>query len=261
MRIYLRTRGRVRDYQFVGLAPEESWWQSYDRVTDLELPVVLVEAGAGHWRAYVSSIPSGRQDRLGRVIVLDLVLVGEQAARDDGGRDDGDRELALAIIAASLGDGDGDDDGANGASGSGRSGRLPPDRLDAVLTEEVVEEWLAEPTLAAWQDAAAAIRDVFGDVPVPSAAGSAAADATAPAGDWLGGLGSARSRAAFLALIRRLLSGVVGRALTLSYIADPGDVGDLRALIGVGKTGERELGVLAVGQGPLFRADPTDLVR
>ena len=109
-----------------------------------------------------------------------------------------------------------------------------------MLTEEVVEEWLAEPTLAAWQDAAAAIRDVFGDVPVPSAAGSAAADATAPAGDWLGGLGSARSRAAFLALIRRLLSGVVGRALTLSYIADPGDVGDLRALIGVGKTGERE---------------------
>jgi hypothetical protein len=232
MRTYLRTRGRVRDYQFIGLAPEDMWWRSYAEVTDLETPAVLVESGGQSWRAYVSGIRSGRKDRVGRPIVMDLVLDGEQATQAPG-----DHELALAIIAAGLGLTDGDS--------------LGPERLDTVITEEAVEEWLAEPTLSAWQQAAAAIATIFRDVHP-----TLAADSVPSPNCWVGGLDSARSRAAFLALAGRLLSGAKGRALTLSYIADPSNVHDIP-----GGPGDDELGVLAASHGPLSRADPMQIVR
>jgi hypothetical protein len=263
MRTYLRTRGRVRDYQFIGVAPEVTWWRSYARVTDLETPAVLVESSGRAWRAYVSGIQSGRRDRIGRPIFMDIVLEGEGVT--EGARD---RELALAIIVINigLGDGDGDGDGADGAGEQAAARCLPPGRLDAVITEEVVEGWLAEPSPSASRAAAAAIGEVFRDVPATPAGDSVPSQGD-PAGsdwagaDWVGGLGSARSRAAFLALAGRLLSGAAGRALMLSYVADLQDVREIPGVTDAWTPHEGVLGVLAASHGPLSRADPAKLVR
>jgi hypothetical protein len=67
---YLNTRGRERhrDYQFVGAAPPTSWWRAYANHTTFERPTVLVQSDGTGWQAYLSGIPSRRQEAVGTVI-------------------------------------------------------------------------------------------------------------------------------------------------------------------------------------------------
>ena len=79
MRAFAMTRGRTRDYAFVGASPGSTWWAAYGAHTSFERPTLLVEAAAprkgSRWvRAYLSAIPSRRRDRVGTAIRWTVVL-------------------------------------------------------------------------------------------------------------------------------------------------------------------------------------------
>jgi len=108
------TRGRTRDYGYLG-TPGDEWWVEPARFTDLDQPAVLALRDGTGFRALVSGIPSARRDSVGRTIRLTLVLAGD------------DRPGAvLALARAAL------DDTARAALGA---------RLDGVITEALVDEW------------------------------------------------------------------------------------------------------------------------
>jgi hypothetical protein len=73
---YLQTRGRGKDYTFIGESPSAHWWRDYRTVTAFEDPTVLLEREGTSWRCLVSGIPSCRSDRVGTIIRYTVVLEG-----------------------------------------------------------------------------------------------------------------------------------------------------------------------------------------
>lgn len=232
MPIYVRTRGRSRelDYQFLGPAPREHWWHSYSSVSSLESPTILLECDGKSWRCYTAGIASRRQDSLGRAIQVDLVVTGKC-----GPAGAADQETVLAIIATSI------DSLANPTPGAGR---IPGDRLDALLDERTVEEMVRHPDENAATRADAAVRAAYRGVTPSSRLPS-----TRIAHRWKGGLGNSGSRDRFIELASRLLEGRSGRALMLNFVADDGDITRI-------PPAEGDLGVLVCQPGPLFGIEP-----
>lgn len=233
MRVFVRTRGRFADYQFIGIAPEAPWWRRYADVTDLERPTVLVESDGQTWRAYVSGLASQRQDRILRGIRLDLVLDGECNPAEGE-----DHDLALAIITTFLAD-----------LAEESDAEAPGIRLGDAIDEAEIEQWLVSRDASTSSLAAAAVRDAYRGLGATQARSD-----EPPDGSWIGGLGNAASRAAFVALTRQLLAGRSGQALMLGLVENAGDTAQIPA-------GEGNLGVLVSRSGPLYGAEPRKLRR
>jgi hypothetical protein len=83
MQFYLQTRGRTRDYAFLGASPSQMWWKEFSQFTSFEHPTILVLGDKSNWRSYVSGIPSRRQDRVGTQIRYTLVVSGKTAGSHD----------------------------------------------------------------------------------------------------------------------------------------------------------------------------------
>jgi hypothetical protein len=45
MKIYIQTRGKTRDYTFLGGEPKEKWWRKpvYEQGTSFEKPTLIIE--------------------------------------------------------------------------------------------------------------------------------------------------------------------------------------------------------------------------
>jgi hypothetical protein len=242
MRLHVRTRGLVRDYQFIGEPPDSAWWRSYADVTDLEEPTVLVESDGQTWRAYVSGLPSRRQDMYSRAISYDLVMHGEcNPAEGD------DHDLALAVIATVV------RDLAQGSWGErGPLSRLPVLGQASIHEESVVERWVSQPEASAAAQAAVAVREAFTGFTDDGLAVANSLDRDSGYQRWIGGLANDTSRAEFIALTGRLIGGAVGRALMLSYVAEPRDVEAVAP-------GDGDLGILVSRHGPGYDAEPIEL--
>jgi hypothetical protein len=227
VRTYVRTRGQQRslDYQFLGQAPDDTWWRDYHAVTDVERATILVRADGASWQAYIAGIRSARLDSVATPIQFNLVFAGDCGPAEDSA-------LAYrAIIGAA----------ADAAERSGVS--IPGDLLDARLSAEDIERMLAAPGPQTAAEAAAAVCAAYGTEPAP------AADETTPeAGNWIGGTTNPGALAAFAALTAQLLGGSrPGRALLLNLVDDEAYLDDLPQWAGVtgvlGARGGTQLGM------------------
>ncbi len=221
-RAFVQTRGAARagDYAFLGHAPEEPWWRAYRDATAFDHPTVLVTADGERWAAYLSGIPSGRVDAVGRVVRYTLVLDGPCGAAETG--------CVVAGVAAWLND---------VAAGPDRGGGELAAALDAGFPGDLVERMLARPSRARLDPADVGERavthpasgrgtdatvvesrvlDALATLPVPSPG------AVVP-GRWFGGVGSPQAREAFVTRVGALLGGTPGRALLLNLVGGPDD--------------------------------------
>lgn len=238
MGIYVRTRGRNRDYQFLGAPPAEFWWRSYITVTDVERPTILLESNGKAWRVYVAGISSQRQDTSEREIQFNLVLDGTcgDAAAD---------ALALPVINVSVVD------------LAGQRGRaITGNRLDERLSQDDIERMLTVSGESTREEAAEAVRAAYKD-----ADGEAAPDDDLPAWNWIAGIADPRGCRFFMAQARRLLLGQPGRALVLNRFLEDQDVdrlprwgGSLSVLLARPEQLSRELGEL------LGKAEPVGVL-
>jgi hypothetical protein len=223
-RAFVQTRGAARagDYAFLGHAPEEPWWRAYRDATAFDHPTVLVTADGERWAAYLSGIPSGRVDAVGRVVRYTLVLDGPCGAAETG--------CVVAGVAAWLND---------VAAGPDRGGGELAAALDAGFPGDLVERMLARPSRGRLDPASAdggergdthrasrrdtdatavesRVLDALATLPVPSPGATVA-------GSWFGGVGSPRAREAFVARVGAVLGGTPGRALLLNLVGGPDD--------------------------------------
>ena len=228
MGIYVRTRGRNRDYQFLGAPPAEFWWRNYVTVTDIEQPTILLESDGETWRVYVAGIFSQRRDTSDREIQFNLVLDGTcgDAAAD---------ALALPVIHVSVVD-------LAGQGGRGISGN----RLDERLSQDNVERMLPVPGESTREEAAEAVRAAYKD-----ALGYTAPDDASAPGQWIAGIADTRGRRSFMIQARSLLFGQPGRVLVLNrFLEDqyidrlPRWRGSLGVLLARPEQLSRELGEL-----------------
>lgn len=244
MQTYVRTRGRLRslDYQFLGEAPQDSWWRAYRPVTDLERATILVRSDGRSWQAYIAGIRSARLDSVGTPIQFNLVFAGDCAEREDG-------SLACQAIIRS----------ATGAAEQGGA-HIPGEPLDAQLCAEDVERMLTAPGKETAAAAAGAVRAAYGAEPVPPAAELAPppAGTALPDGDWIGGAADRDALAAFAARIPGLLDGShPGRALLLNLVDDDADLDALPEWPGdTGVLSAREGWRLGSGVRSLGKAQP-----
>jgi hypothetical protein len=234
VQIYVRTRGRDRtlDYQFAGEAPEDFWWRSYGKVTDVERPTILVRANGASWGAYIAGITSRRIDVTDNTIQFNLTLAGECGPGDEN-------ELALRIITQS-------------AAGLAEQGGvfIPGDLLDRVLAEDEVVRLLASPGKETADAAADAVRTAY-SVPAAGARGkddpvqpSRLAASAPPDGHWIGGLSDSHAQEAFATLAAGLLCGAcAGSAVALNLVEEEADLAEIPDWPGV-------LGVLSARPGP-----------
>lgn len=231
--VYVQTRGTARaaDYAFLCGAPPHAWWRAYRDATAFDHPTVLVVSDGGGWSAYLSGIPSARVDAVGTVVRYTLVL--------DGPCGNGPVAAQLpAAVAAWL------DDIAQAPTG--RLGRRLSAALDARLPPDDVQRWIdadaPSPLPPACGSSAISepgrrVLDALATLaaPDPAAPDPAAPDPAAPdpgtggrPGDWVGGVGSAAARGAFLARVTELVGGTAGRALLLNLVG-PDEVAALLA--------------------------------
>ena len=76
MKIHIQTRGRIRDYTFLGDVPEKKWWRQpvYEQGTSFEKPTLIIENDTSGWRCYIGGILSNRRDRVNTPIRYTLVI-------------------------------------------------------------------------------------------------------------------------------------------------------------------------------------------
>jgi len=82
VKAYIRTRGKLVDYTFLGDSPETHWWSEYNQLTSPERPGLLVESAETGWRACISGIPSSRFDTTKTPLRYFLVFEGEPGDRE-----------------------------------------------------------------------------------------------------------------------------------------------------------------------------------
>jgi hypothetical protein len=213
MRAFVMTRGRSRDYGFLGDEPAAEWWSACRAFSSFERPTLFVEGlgcptkGEAAWRAYLSAIPSARRDRVNTRIRYTLVFESEPQGEAAA-------PWLVDTITAWL-------EEIAGAVATEKN-RLSA-RLDAAFPETLVES-----------------ADADGDVQGRLTEALAALGSTrGPAGEaepedpaylfWLGKSESPAARAALAARVRALLDGSIeGRALVVNLAA----VGDAAVLSG-----------------------------
>lgn len=216
--VYVQTRGTARaaDYAFLCGAPPHAWWRAYRDATAFDHPTVLVVSHGGGWSAYLSGIPSARVDAVGTVVRYTLVLDGPCDVASVA-------EQVPAAVAAWLDD-----------LGAGRPGRLSA-ALDARFPDEDVQRWIEtnEPApispacdLTLISEPGRRVLDALASLPAP--ASPAGPDADVP-GDWIGAVGAAEARAAFVGRVAALVTGTPGRALLLNLIGGADDLTAVRA--------------------------------
>lgn len=211
--IWVQTRGREVDYGFLGSAPEALWWRVYNRAIDPTQPGAAVESEGGHWKIYLTGIPSSRRDKVNTQIRYTLVLSGaapEPAVADSA-------TVLLRNWLAITKDND------------------PTGPLSTALDEQFDEETVVSLRERRDDDAAAeATRralDALGQLVGGQAAnGEAAADGAdrRDLREWIGDLRQAAPRAAWLARAANLLRGELGRALVLNLAESREDLRDLK---------------------------------
>ncbi|GHH81924.1 hypothetical protein GCM10018781_65560 [Kitasatospora indigofera] len=237
VRGYVMTRGveRDKDYRFLGAAPAALWWSAYRDHADTNYPTLLVEAGEGGWRAFVSGIPSARRDEVSTPIRFTLALTGATAAAGGPGApvrlDRVVRLVALWLEAFTA------------QEGRERLGRL----LDGLFPDEaeVVELRRRRDPQAARtvRERVTALLDAL-DPPPESGADAAGGPARALPAAWFGAARSEQGASAFVARVRDLLSGErEGRALVLNLVEDQAEA--------PARVGRESLAVLAVDGGPV----------
>lgn len=75
MNIYIQTRSVMKDYQFLGDSPKDSWWMDYKEYTSFEHPTVIVEGNTSQqWRIYLSGMNSSRVDKVNTPIRYTFIL-------------------------------------------------------------------------------------------------------------------------------------------------------------------------------------------
>lgn len=217
--VYVQTRGTARatDYAFLCGAPPHAWWRAYRDATAFEHPTVLVVSDGGGWAAYLSGIPSARVDAVGTVVRYTLVLDGHCDAASVADP----VPVAVAVWLDDL--------------ASGRAGRLSA-ALDARFPDEDVQRWIetGEPApippasdLTLISEPGRRVLDALASLP---AAGRPADPGADLPGDWIGAVGAPEARAAFVARVATLVTGVPGRALLLNLVGGPDDLAAVRAV-------------------------------
>ncbi len=76
MKIFIRTRGKIADYAFIGEAPSVQWWREFQDATSVEKPTLIVEGDGQQWRCFLSAIPSSRVDRVGTSARYSIAVQG-----------------------------------------------------------------------------------------------------------------------------------------------------------------------------------------
>jgi hypothetical protein len=78
MEFYVMTRGVYDDYAFIGNRPAEEWWNKFSTWTVFEeFTIIVSQTPKGHFRLYVSGIPSQRKDKHNTQIRYALALEKE----------------------------------------------------------------------------------------------------------------------------------------------------------------------------------------
>ena len=97
MKIYIQTRGKTRDYTFLGGEPKEKWWRKpvYEQGTSFEKPTLIIENNASELRCYISGILSSRRDRVNTPIRYTMVIDGSAAI-------EGEVKNILLLISSAL---------------------------------------------------------------------------------------------------------------------------------------------------------------
>src|SRR4051812_12403926 len=122
MQLFVETRSsrRLKDYRFLGAAPDAVWWSDFRKLTEFEGPSLILLGDGETWRLIASAIPSSRHDSEGSTVRFTLVAEGACVA-DDG-------EPSLRLVDCWLADiGRPADESALGQ------------RLDQLLTDEFVD--------------------------------------------------------------------------------------------------------------------------
>lgn len=75
MNIYIQTRSVMKDYQFLGDSPTNSWWMAYKEYTSFEHPTLIVQGDTNQqWRIYLSGMSSSRVDKVNTPIRYTFIL-------------------------------------------------------------------------------------------------------------------------------------------------------------------------------------------
>lgn len=83
MNIYIQTRSIMKDYQFLGKSPSNSWWMAYKDYTSFEHPTIILEGiGLKGWRLYLSGMSSSRLDKVNTPIRYTLILEDSKPMED-----------------------------------------------------------------------------------------------------------------------------------------------------------------------------------
>jgi hypothetical protein len=82
-RIFIKTRGKTIDYEFILKFPEDYWWEDYRKFTSKENPTLIIKNISDTPRIYLSGIPSKRKDIKQRIIRYTLVIELTDATDND----------------------------------------------------------------------------------------------------------------------------------------------------------------------------------
>lgn len=202
MKAYLRTRGRTRDYTFLGDAPKEPWWTRYGNQTAFEEPTLLAESDGATWRVWLSGIPSSRTDRVGTPIRYSLVLEGESGDPDA-------LETAAPVLDAWL----------ESASG-GKSGVDLGTELDRRLGEDFVERALHGGNAESQDEVEAKALDALNTVAQGAGSRGSEYQDRHPDPSWCGSVEVDEARLQFSVRVRALLKECKGSALFLNLLSN-----------------------------------------
>ncbi|MBH1933395.1 hypothetical protein I5Q34_03685 [Streptomyces sp. AV19] len=232
---YVMARGRARgdeDQGFPGAGPPVAWWRSYAGTTDPDRPTLLVEAGAGGWRAYLGGIPAGEAGTAGFALAF-AGGPGEEAA---GG--------VVRLVARWLEDLA--EDRPDGPVSACLRRHFPDGTVERLRRADAPE--------AAGETRLLLARTLADVAWLPAPGDASGPDLPAAGGDplaWIGTVHHRSSRERFVMRVEELLSGVEGRALLLNRVGGPAQAPQ-------GLPGER-LTVLTDQPAHALRAGPVPL--
>lgn len=84
IKTFIKTRGRSKDYRFLGEGPQKEWWTQYSQYTSFEEPTLLINSDGNNWKVYLTGIPSKkRKDVSNTVIRFSFSFEGMSTTNDD----------------------------------------------------------------------------------------------------------------------------------------------------------------------------------
>lgn len=207
MRTFLMSRGRERDYRYLGSAPDPARWREFGQLSAFEYPTLLMHADETGWRVYASAIPTARRDFRNTVIRISLELHGDHEVATAA-----ERDQVLRLVHSWL-------DGATPGSPTALVSLL-----DDRLPEADAERLLARTGPDNDDELARLVHGVL-DGLEPDRAPH---EASPQPGSWVGDVTAGPARNAFLDRVRALLEGGTGWAVQLN-LAGSAEIRDLHA--------------------------------